>query len=72
MTNILDIQNDLIRERLKKLDSLRALGVDPYGQRFECSGSILNIVKDLEKLEGKTVKVAGRLMAIPLQGKSAF
>ena len=67
--------NELFRERLKKLDSLRGLRlyetpVDPYGRRFERSHSLKKIVAEFE--EGKPVKIAGRLRAVRTHGKSSF
>ena len=71
----MDETNELFRERLKKLDALRGLRlyeepVDPYGGRFERSGSLKEIAAAFE--EGKQVKVAGRLMAFRTHGKSSF
>ncbi len=71
----MDETNELFRERLKKLDSLRGLRlydapVEPYGRRFERSSSLKEIVSSFE--EGKQVKVAGRIRAIRTMGKSIF
>ena len=71
----MDETSELFRERLKKLDALRSLRlyeepIDPYGGRFERSGSLKEIIAAFE--EGKSVKVAGRLMAIRTHGKSSF
>ena len=67
--------NELFRERLKKLDTLRGLRlyeepVHPYGDRFERSDSLKGIIESFE--EGKRVKVAGRLRAFRTHGKSSF
>lgn len=62
--------NDLIRQRLNKLEALKAKGIEPYGRRFEKSCSIKELVEDFQ--EGKEVSVAGRIMALRLHGKSAF
>lgn len=71
----MDETNELFQERLKKLESFRGLklydaSVEPYGRRFERTGSLQAIVAHFE--EGKKVKVAGRLLAIRTHGKSAF
>ena len=71
----MDEINDLYRERLKKLEIFRGLrlyetAVDPYGGRFEKSGTLKEMIAHFE--EGKQVKVAGRLKAVRTHGKSAF
>ncbi|MBI4437121.1 MAG: lysine--tRNA ligase [Candidatus Omnitrophica bacterium] len=71
----MDEINELFKERLKKLDAFRGLRlydepVDPYGGRFERSGSLKEITSQFE--EGKRAKVAGRLLAIRTHGKSSF
>lgn len=59
--------NDLIKQRINKLEALKGMGVEPYGRGFPNLSSI----KELSE-EGKEFTVAGRLMAIRLHGKSAF
>jgi len=71
----MDETNELFKERLKKLNAFRTLrlydeAVDPYGGRFERSGTLKESVSQFE--EGKRAKVAGRLMAIRTHGKSSF
>lgn len=62
--------NDLIRERLAKLEALKREGVYPYGARHDKSSSINELVERFE--EGKTVSTAGRMTAFRSHGKSAF
>src|SRR4029077_5332031 len=56
--------------RIKKLDALKAKGVDAYAQRFIRSHSIADILKDFK--EGVKVVTAGRIMANRDQGKVHF
>ncbi|MDE1919826.1 MAG: lysine--tRNA ligase [Candidatus Omnitrophica bacterium] len=56
--------------RIKKLDALKARGVDAYAQRFIRSHSIAEILKDFK--EGVKVVTAGRIMANRDQGKVHF
>ena len=56
--------------RIKKLDALKAKGVDAYAQRFIRSHSIADILKDFK--EGVHVVTAGRIMANRDQGKVHF
>ena len=37
----MDEENELVALRRKKLDALRAQGVEPFGAAFETSGSII-------------------------------
>jgi lysyl-tRNA synthetase class 2 len=61
---------ELIAVRREKLAKLRDLGVDPYGARFETTGSPADLRADFS--EGLQVKTAGRLVAIRDMGKSVF
>ncbi len=67
---MIDEENELIALRLKKLDALRAKGVEPFSSGFEVSGSIAE-VRDGFK-EGKTLRAAGRITAHRDMGKSHF
>ncbi len=70
MVRIMEQDNELRLERIKKLEAIRALGVDAYGGRFDRTASLKEIVDGFE--EGKKASVAGRLTALRLHGKSAF
>src|SRR5690348_15837877 len=52
-------ENELIALRRKKLDELRAKGVDPFGSAFHVNGSIAE-VRDQFK-EGDTRRADGRI-----------
>ena len=61
---------ELIQVRLQKVNDLRAKGIEPYGGRFERTNLAQEIKDEFESLEGKEVRVAGRLMAKrPWQGR---
>lgn len=60
--------DDLKAERLKKLEKLKKLGVDPYPSRVNRSQTIA----DARQMDGKNVSVAGRLTAIRGHGKILF
>ena len=62
--------NELVKERLKKLETIKELGVDPFGGKFLKDGPIADSVKDFE--EHKRVRTAGRLSAMRLMGKTVF
>ena len=62
-------EQELVRR--EKLDRLRALGINPYpADLFPVNHTSKEIKSDYE--EGKQVIVAGRLMAINIQGKASF
>jgi len=58
--------------RLRKMDSLRNQGIDPFGHRYDVSHHAADVHNDYEGFEGKNVSVAGRLMAIRYHGKACF
>lgn len=63
-------ENELIALRRKKLETLRAKGIDPFGTTFDVSGSIAE-VRALFK-EAEIFRVAGRITAHRDMGKSHF
>jgi lysyl-tRNA synthetase class 2 len=66
----MDEENELIALRRKKLDALRAKGVEPFGAGFEVSGSIAEVREKFQ--EGETLRAAGRITAHRDMGKSHF
>lgn len=66
----MDEENELIALRRKKLDALRAKGVEPFGPGFEVSGSIAEVREKFK--EGETLRAAGRMTAHRDMGKSHF
>jgi len=66
----MDEENELIALRRKKLDALRAKGVEPFGGGFEVTGSIVEVREKFN--EGETLRAAGRITAHRDMGKSHF
>jgi lysyl-tRNA synthetase class 2 len=66
----MDEENELIALRRKKLDALRAKGVEPFGAGFEPSGSVGEVREKFK--EGETLRAAGRIAAHRDMGKSHF
>ena len=66
----MDEENELIALRRKKLDTLRAKGIEPFGSAFEPSGSIAEVREKFK--EGETLRAAGRITAHRDMGKSHF
>lgn len=64
--------NELMLVRRKKLDELKNLGIDPFGQKFERTHSAQEILDRFDELNEKEVVIAGRLMAKRGHGKASF
>ena len=64
--------NDLILQRYEKLQQLTEKGINPYGNKFEVTTNTAEIETGFTELEGRTVKLAGRIMAIRTHGKASF
>ena len=58
--------------RVEKLDALREAGINPYPVKFDPSHSSAFIKSNYNEIEGKTVKIAGRIMALRKMGKASF
>jgi len=63
-------ENELIALRRKKLETLRAKGIEPFGTSFDVSGSIAEVREHFQ--EGETRRIAGRITAHRDMGKSHF
>ena len=59
-------------ERLRKLDELKQLGINPYPATSNRTHNAGTILGDFDTLEGENVVVAGRIMGIRKFGKLAF
>ena len=59
-------------ERLRKLNELQELGVNPYPATAKRTHDTKKVADNFDDLEGHVVTVAGRIMAIRKFGKLAF
>lgn len=59
-------------ERLRKLEELKQLGINPYPAQSERTNKLAEITEEFDNLEGKDVSVVGRIMNIRKFGKIAF
>src|ERR1041385_6054230 len=66
----MDEENELIALRRKKLEALRAKGIDPFGAGFDVSGSVAEVREQFK--EGEILRAAGRIAAHRDMGKSHF
>ncbi len=62
--------NEIIQQRVDKLKALKDAGIDPYGNRFERTSSIKDLIGSFS--ENQQVLISGRLMAKRKHGKVCF
>jgi lysyl-tRNA synthetase class 2 len=69
-----EMLEDIVKERRKKLEAIRAAGIDPYPARVVRSFDITRAIEDFESLakEAKEVSLAGRVNSLRDQGKIIF
>ena len=74
--NVIDNQENLtevLKVRREKLSKLQEMGKDPFVQsRYDRTNYSMDIKNNFEEMEGKVVKIAGRIMSKRLQGKAGF
>lgn len=63
-------EEELIAVRREKVAKIRELGVNPYGGRFDVTASPAEIKADF--VEGKQVKLLGRITALRDMGRTQF
>ena len=65
--------SDQMKVRREKLDNLRAEGLDPFVQtKFEVDSDSVTIKENYDAMEGKSVRLAGRIMSKRGMGKVSF
>ena len=74
MSSLENDVHELMKQRFKKLDELRQMGVDPFGKRYERTHISDQVLAEFAKLEKDKVEVsiAGRIMAKRGHGKASF
>jgi lysyl-tRNA synthetase class 2 len=64
--------DDLVQQRLRKLEALRARGVEPYPTTFVRTAVNGEAVAEFERLAGQEVSVAGRILSRRIMGRASF
>lgn len=64
--------NDLIKRRFEELDELKKMGIEPYAYEFDVNSDSEDIKNNFKEDEHRSVKIAGRIMAIRRMGKASF
>src|ERR1700691_3265574 len=74
----MSLEDDLFEQRRHRISEIEALGFKPYGQRFDFTHTIPQILADYtaktaEELADKPqVRIAGRIMTVRRMGKAGF
>src|SRR5689334_14412348 len=63
---------ELRDERLRKLEELKKLGINPYPAQSARTHTLKQVTDDFTELEGKEVSVVGRVLNSRRFGKIAF
>ena len=64
-------ESKIIGEKLKKVEELKEMGIEPYGRKYEK----INDIEEINKYDetcGKVFKTAGRIIAYRRMGKNGF
>lgn len=65
--------SEVLQVRRDKLANLQEMGRDPFKEsRYDRTHYSVQVKEGFEELEGKTVKIAGRMMSKRIQGKAGF
>ena len=65
--------NEILRLRREKLAALKSAGNDPYTvTKYDFDSDSETIKNNYDGFEGKTVKIAGRIMSRRIMGKASF
>lgn len=59
-------------ERLRKLEELKGLGINPYPAKSARTHMANDVTSKFDELQGKTVTIAGRIIGLRKFGKLAF
>jgi lysyl-tRNA synthetase class 2 len=74
----LSLEDDLLKQRAARTREIEALGYRPYGQRFDATHAVPDILREYgpktaEELAARVdVRIAGRVMTIRHMGKAGF
>jgi lysyl-tRNA synthetase, class II len=75
----LSLEDDLLEQRIRRIAEIEALGFRPYGQRFDYTHTIPQILanesaRTAEELDALKpgVKIAGRIQTVRRMGKAGF
>jgi lysyl-tRNA synthetase class 2 len=74
----MSLEDEILVQRLKRTEEIEALGFRAYGQRFDFTHTIPNILREYSEktaedlVEKPVVKIAGRIQTMRRMGKAGF
>lgn len=75
----MSLESELLTQRLRKIAQIEELGFRPYGQRFDASHALPEILQNYADFTGESleadkvdVRIAGRIVGIRRMGKASF
>src|SRR5260370_38937228 len=66
------MSDEIFNQRLRKLEELRARGIEPYPTTFVRTAVTGEAVCQFDELEGTDISVAGRMVSRRIMGKASF
>ena len=64
--------NELMKVRWGKMAAIADQGIEPFGRNYNVTHHAEEVLAAFEQMEGRTVRVAGRLIAVRGHGKASF
>lgn len=64
--------NKLMKQKIEKYKEFKERGIKNYDEKFNVDTYAEDILGSFDEYEGKTVKMAGRIMALRTHGKASF
>jgi lysyl-tRNA synthetase class 2 len=64
--------NEIMQQRLRKLQEIKDKNINPYGKKFQKSHTVKEILDTFDENSELPVKTCGRLMALRSHGKTSF
>ncbi len=64
--------NKLMRQKIEKMEEFSEKGIENFAKKYEVDTYAEDIKENFADLEGETVRMAGRIMALRTHGKASF
>ncbi|MFO7814126.1 MAG: lysine--tRNA ligase [Halanaerobiales bacterium] len=64
--------NKLMKQKIEKYKNFKESGIKNYDEKYNVDTYAEDILGNFDEYEGKTVKMAGRIMALRTHGKASF
>ena len=64
-------ENQIIKEKMKKVQELKEIGIEPYGRKYDKIDS-MEVINSFDETSDRVFKTAGRIVAFRRMGKNGF